>query len=204
MLALQIPLQLWYPPLAARARSRESRVARGQAMTDQTAQIESLFLQWGPMVLRRARIILGNDADAEEAMSDVFLKVFDAYEHFEGRSQISTWLYRMTTNLCLNRLRNQTRRRELRELHLSENVAIGGQPDRVLAREILQKVPDPDWAKAAVYVYVDGMTHPEAAATLGVSTRTIGNYLKKIKTWANAQEQQAYGVRTRNAQETGT
>lgn len=160
-----------------------------RAMAEHRAQIEELFVRWGPMVMRRARAILGNEADAEEATHDVFLKVYDALDDFEGRSQVATWLYRITTNLCLNRLRNQARRKELRALHLSENIAVAGHADRVLARELLLKVPDANWAKAALYIYLDGMTQEEAADVMGVSQRTIRNYLSKLKVWAQREDQ---------------
>lgn len=153
------------------------------------AEIETIFLRWGPMVLRRARAILGNEADAEEAMQDVFLKLYDALGDFEGRSNVSTWLYRVATNLCLNRLRDENRRRELRAIHLQENIAVNGPAGQVIARETLLKVPDIEWAQAAVYVYADGMTQDEAAKVMGVSVRTIGNYLRRLKEWARKEQQ---------------
>lgn len=155
------------------------------------AEIESIFLRWGPMVLRRARAILGNDADAEEAMQDVFLKLYDSLDIFDGRSKVSTWLYRVATNLCLNRLRDEKRRRELRAIHLQENIAVNGPAGQVIARETLLKVPDVDWARAAVYVYSDGMTQDEAAKLMGVSVRTIGNYLRRLKDWASKEQQRS-------------
>lgn len=153
------------------------------------AEIESIFLRWGPMVLRRARVILGNEADAEEATQDVFLKLYDSLQRFEGRSQMATWLYRVTTNLCLNRLRDQNRRRELREIHLHENIASKDPAGQVIARETLLKVPEPEWAQAAIYVYTDGMTQQEAAKVMGVSVRSIGNYLRRLKEWAIRQDE---------------
>lgn len=159
------------------------------------AEIESIFLRWGPMVLRRARAILGNEADAEEAMQDVFLKLYDTLDNFEGRSNVSTWLYRVATNLCLNRLRDENRRRELRAIHLQENISFNGPAGQVIARETLLKVPDVEWARAAVYVYADGMTQDEAAKLMGVSVRTIGNYLRRLKDWASKEQQSSISER---------
>lgn len=151
-------------------------------------EIEALFIKWGPMVLRRARAILGNEADAEEAAQEVFIRAMNSLEGFEGRSKASSWLYRITTNLCLNRLRNQKRRKELRELHLQAKPTDPGHADQVMMRELLAKVPQEAWAQTAVYVYVDGMTHQEAADLLGVSKRTIGNHLARLQKWASQED----------------
>src|SRR4051812_30294696 len=92
------------------------------AVTDalDAATVRRLFREHGPMVYRRALRILGNAADAEEALQEVFVRVLRGGEGFEQRSQVTTWLYRITTNYCLNFLRDNKRRRELLETHLSD------------------------------------------------------------------------------------
>lgn len=156
-------------------------------MATQT-EIEALFVAWGPMVLRRALAILGNQADAEEATQDVFVRAIRALDSFEGRSEVSSWLYRITTNLCLNRIRNQQRRAQLRTQYPQKADSATAPVEQVVARQLLRKVPNQDWARTAVYVYMDGMTHAETAEVMGVSVRTIGNHLAKLKDWASTQE----------------
>ena len=59
-------------------------------------------------VVALARRMLGNQADAEEIAQEVFLRVWKHAEKWEpGRAQFSTWLHRVGTNLCLDRLRKQ-------------------------------------------------------------------------------------------------
>ncbi|MFZ2488046.1 MAG: sigma-70 family RNA polymerase sigma factor [Anaerolineae bacterium] len=53
--------------------------------------------------------ITGDPSDAEEVVQDAFISACNKVIHFEGRSKLSTWLYRITTNAALMRLR---RRRE--------------------------------------------------------------------------------------------
>ena len=78
-----------------------------------SAELESLFRQHGADVFRRARYLLGNDEDAKEATQEVFLRVMRTTRAFAGESSVGTWLYRITTNHCLNTLRDKRRRREL-------------------------------------------------------------------------------------------
>ena len=108
---------------------------------------------------------------------------------FEGRSGITTWLYQITTHYCLNLIRDRGRRRQL----LEQNVVLDGttpdEPgsaaasDLVLLRQLLAEA-DEQQAQAAVYVYLDGMSHEEAAEMLGVSKRTVGNLLERFLSWA--------------------
>jgi RNA polymerase sigma-70 factor (ECF subfamily) len=91
-----------------------------------------------------------------------------------------TWLYRITTNLCLNRLRDRRRRSELRQELDEEQAATGRRmeltPD---VRKLLAALPEQE-AAAGVYYHVDGMTHEEIAGVLGVSRRTAGNLVARF------------------------
>ena len=55
-------------------------------------------------------------------------------------------------------------------------------------RTLLQEA-DEEQAKAAVYVYIDGMSQNEAADLLGVSRRTVGNLLDRFNGWARKRMQ---------------
>ena len=154
---------------------------------DQERQITTLFQRYGPLVYRRCLKILGNAALAEEAMQDIFIRVIKGIEQFDGRSQLSSWLFRITTNHCLNSIRDAQRRRELWQenvvpIHANE-VSKDDPVTTLLTRQLLAEA-NPQEAQAAVCVYMEGMTGAETAAVLGVSRRTVTNLLERFKTWA--------------------
>ncbi len=151
-------------------------------------ELEEAFVKYAPMILRRATSLLRQPEEAKDVMQDVFIRAMTERGGFEGRSEVSTWLYRITTNLCLNRLRDGSRRRELEALHLTPPDAPldpGNPEQRILVQRLLAEA-DPSWSEAAVYVLIDGMSHDEAAALLGVSRRTVGNLLARFEEWARA------------------
>lgn len=151
-------------------------------------EVEALFRTYGPLVRRRARSILGNEAEAEDATQEVFVKVLSSLDAFRGESQPSTWLYRITTNLCLNRIRDNKRHKgRLEELTVSrqanldsERPASAGPESRIALHALLQRIPA-DLAEAAIYYHVDGMEQEEIAKLTGVARRTVGYRLERFR-----------------------
>jgi RNA polymerase sigma-70 factor (ECF subfamily) len=76
--------------------------------------IEELYARYGAMVRRRARAILGEEQSALDAMQEVFVRALSERESYRGDASPVTWLYRITTNLCLNRVRDRARQRHRR------------------------------------------------------------------------------------------
>lgn len=148
------------------------------------SDIGALFAQHGPAVFRRANRLLGNEADAQEAVQEIFIRVVKGVERFDRRAAVTTWLYQITTNYCLNKLRDGQRRRELVEQEGTPTEQADARAESLsLMRQLLREA-DPREAEAAVFVFIDGMSHDEAAEVLGVSRRTVGNLVERFSTWA--------------------
>ena len=152
--------------------------------------LDVLYRRHGASILRRARQLLGDDHDAEEAVHDVFLAYFRSPEQFEGRSAVTTWFYSATTHLCLNRLRDRRRRAALdaeTQAPAGGDAGAGGsEPARAerlaILRQLVARMPA-ELAAAAVYHYVDEMTHDEIAEVLGCSRRHVGNLILRARSW---------------------
>jgi RNA polymerase sigma-70 factor (ECF subfamily) len=78
---------------------------------------EVLFRRYVNRVYRQAIALVGNDADAEEIVQEVFLTIYQKAKSFRGDSAFSTWLYRLTMNVSLTRLR---RRKSGKALNLDD------------------------------------------------------------------------------------
>jgi len=57
------------------------------------------------MVFACAYRMVGDEQEAEDVAQDVFLRVYQALPRFRGESKFTTWLYKIVSNVCLNRLR---------------------------------------------------------------------------------------------------
>jgi RNA polymerase sigma-70 factor (ECF subfamily) len=68
--------------------------------------LKGLFRRYQRTLLRTARAILRDDAEAEDAVQDAYLQAYRALATFRGESKLSTWLVRITVNEALRRRRN--------------------------------------------------------------------------------------------------
>src|SRR5258708_32562592 len=78
---------------------------------------EALMRRHTRALFRTSRAILRDDADAEEALQDGYLRAFRAIGAFRGESKLSTWLVRIVANEALMRLRKRRRGAEVVPLH---------------------------------------------------------------------------------------
>jgi len=73
------------------------RVAAGDAPAFST-----LAERHGPRILALARRMLRDEANAQDIVQEVFIRLWQQAGDWEARAKLSTWLHRVTTNLCLN------------------------------------------------------------------------------------------------------
>ncbi len=81
---------------------------------------------------------MGNHGDADDVAQDVFLRAYRALASFDGRSDLFTWLYRITVNTALNHIRTKKRADQIAQVGAKEARAEGGRPERLGVVE-----PDP-------------------------------------------------------------
>ena len=128
--------------------------------------------------------MLGDENAARDAAHDVFVKVLGAFAAFRNEASPVTWLYRATTNHCLNVLRSRLRRPEQQQ---DDHDALAEEPlsvtDRLTLTTVLARVPE-NLREIAVYYYLDQMSHEEIAGLMGLSRRTVGNRLVEFHTAA--------------------
>lgn len=137
--------------------------------------VEQLYRSHGQIVLRRARTLLGSEADAQEALQEVFASLLTAQLH----GSVVSWLYQATTHHCLNLLRNRRTGARLLELRAPRAETVPANAEALAeVRKLLALLPD-EVAAAVVYHHLDGMTHDEVAGMLGCSRRKVGYLLER-------------------------
>jgi len=125
------------------------------------------------------RRITGNDADAADAAQDALIAIVRGLPRFDGRSSFATWVYRVTSNACLDELRRR-RRRAVPGLpdHESNEPADPTVPidttvaDRFTLDEALARLPE-DYRLAVVLRDVADLDYAEIASVLDIPPGTV-------------------------------
>lgn len=138
--------------------------------------MDQLYVRHWRQVYLRARRLLKDTEAAKDAAQEVFLRAAGARIEQSFASDSLGWLYRTTTNLCLNGLRDARRRGELLSRWLPESTCSADADARMAVSRILEALPQ-DLRDVAIFYYVDELSHEEIAERLNVSRRTIGNRL---------------------------
>ena len=90
----------------------DSRLIERLKAGDQSA-LEEMFRLHSAKLYNVAHRILGDAADTEEVIQDVFWTVYRKAKSFQGNSQFSTWLYRLTVNAALGKIRRSKKHKEV-------------------------------------------------------------------------------------------
>jgi RNA polymerase sigma-70 factor (TIGR02960 family) len=78
--------------------------------TERQGELEERFEQHRSELTAYAYRMLGSPFEAEDAVQETFIRAWRGYDRFEGRSALRSWLYRITTNVCLDMLGGRERR----------------------------------------------------------------------------------------------
>ncbi|MBL8746931.1 MAG: sigma-70 family RNA polymerase sigma factor [Phycisphaerae bacterium] len=100
------------PARAAPEQSSDEAALVRRLKAGDEAAFEQLILSASPRLLALARRMMSREEDARDAVQDAFLSAFKSIDRFDGRSQLTTWLHRITVNACLMKRRSQRRRPE--------------------------------------------------------------------------------------------
>jgi RNA polymerase sigma-70 factor (ECF subfamily) len=154
------------------------------------AALRLMMKRHNQTLFRTARAILREDAEAEDAVQEAYLKAIRGIEAFRSDSKLSTWLVRITVNEALGRLRRSRRAAEV--IPLAGDLSDGGEaldnimdtktetPEqhtlRAESRRIMESKIDalPD-AFRAVFVLraIEELSVEETAAVLGIPEATV-------------------------------
>ena len=75
-----------------------------------SAELETAFEELRPELTGYSYRMLGSPFEAEDAVQETFVRAWRAYDGFEGRASLRSWLYRIATNVCLDMLNGRERR----------------------------------------------------------------------------------------------
>jgi RNA polymerase sigma-70 factor, ECF subfamily len=140
------------------------------------ASFETLVRTHAGAVYAHAHRFFGDAQVAEDATQEVWIKVYRSLGEFDGRAAFSTWLYRITRNVCLDMVRRGRRvAAPVDPVELAGAAADDTSGEAVAAldmeRALRSLAPEDREALGAIALF--GLTYAEAASALGVPAGTV-------------------------------
>ena len=147
-----------------------------------------LYQKYREPIVRFSRRMLGNQAEAEEAAQEVFLKLHRARASYAPRSRFSTFLYRIATNHCLNLRARLDRRLVDRDEHserhaepsADQHAGLANKQLRAALEQALAELPERQRA-ALLLVHYEGLSYRDAAEAIDVSEPAIKSLIHRAR-----------------------
>ena len=148
---------------------------------------EELFLVYKDRLYSFILRIVSREEDALDVLQDTFLRAYCSFSHFEGRSQVYTWLFRIAANCAFSHLRKQIRRRQLFVQPLEEEESpfeveeqnsllpyekLESEQTQALVQAALSEIK-PEFRAPLILKDIEGMNYEEISEVLQLSLGTV-------------------------------
>ena len=160
-----------------------------RVLSGDTEAFEALVLEHQNKVYSLALRMVGNEEDARDLAQDAFIRAFSSLSGFRGDSKFSVWLYRLTSNICIDFLRSRAKKRTVSmtwtddegddagELEIpDERFSPEAQLERTSMRESVQRGLEslsPQYRQILVLREINGLTYEEIGKVLGIEEGTV-------------------------------
>lgn len=154
------------------------------------AAFEELIRQYEKKVYTLCFRMCGNSEDAEEAAQDAFLALWRGIDRFRQESSLSTWIYRLATNACIDTLRR--RKKQSGSVSLDDEelfvdaVDTSPQPQETvehreaqkLLQEGLSSLPE-EYRKVLILREIEGLSYTEIAESASIELGTVKSRISR-------------------------
>lgn len=162
----------------------------GRVCSGETRMFDELVRRYQDQVYAMAARFVGQPADAEDIAQEVFLKAFRGLEAFKGDAKFSTWLYRITFNLCTDWLRrNRKPGRATLSIDQGTQIPDAGNDvgESILAaekrteiRKALDALPE-RYRTVLTLLYDQELSYDQIGSILEVPTKTVETRLYRAR-----------------------
>jgi len=144
----------------------------------------SSILPYAAIIIKICRAYTNSQQDFEDYYQEVCLQIWRSRKNFNNKSEWSTWIYRLSLNVCLTLLKKQKRNRQ--QLATEYVPPALTEDSRAFADESLNRLYDAirqlsEIDRAVILLYLDEKPYQEIADIIGTSANNIGVRITRIK-----------------------
>lgn len=127
--------------------------------------------------------LFSNDTDEiNDLYQDILVRLWKGFETFEGKSDIRTWIYRVSLNYCINF--NNKRKKEHKQLNLETNFHTdeNNLERKLQIKQLYKRINMLGLIdRSVILLWLEGLSYDEIAAILGISVKNVSFKLVRIK-----------------------
>lgn len=155
-----------------------------------TRYFDVLYTRYSDKVYAKCVSMLKDEGRAEDAVQDIFMKILVSISKFKGNSKFSTWLYSITYNFCIDKIRRKRKERslvqEVDDLSNLEGVTDDVDDDELLEASVKQMKIILERLKAAdkavlLMKYQDELSIKDMTLVLDMSESAVKMKIKRAK-----------------------
>ena len=122
-----------------------------------------------------------NPEEVADLFQDVLVHLWQGFAKFEGRSDIRTWIFRVSMNVCLSADRKK-KRRKTEPLTIDIDPFEDADPNSVQMEMLRKRISRLDlFDRAIIMLWLEDMSYEEIGAVMGISSKNVGVKLYRIK-----------------------
>jgi len=180
----------------------DEELVKSYLETQESRYFDKLYVKYSNKVFSKCISLLKNEALAQDATQDIFLKIFLNLSKFGGKSKFSTWIYSITYNYCIDLIRKAKKEKNIFSEDIENAPDLAEEvPDSALLeievkklKIILDKIPVGDKA-VLLMKYQDDMSIKEISESLDKSESAIKMKIKRAKHKVQKVYKEIYTVR---------
>ena len=123
-----------------------------------------------------------NTDEVNDLYQEILVRLWQGFDGFEGKSNIRTWIYRVSLNYCINFSNRQKKRRERMNLGSGFHTDGGSLEKNLQIKQLYKRINALGLVdRSVVLLWLEGLSYDEIGAILGISVKNVSFKLVRIK-----------------------
>lgn len=149
---------------------------------DKEKQFTSLIMEYKRVIYKICYMYATDGENFKDLYQEVVINLWKGFDRYEGKSKLSSWIYRVGLNTCISFYRQQQRRGEHTSLDVLYGLEAENDETAARLREMYRLIAGlSKFERAIILLWLDENSYEEIAEIVGIPRGTVASRLKRIK-----------------------
>ena len=149
---------------------------------DKEHQFELLVREHKRTIYTVCYMFSHNKAEVDDLFQEILIRLWNGFDHYEGRSSARTWVYRVALNTAINQEKKERRRIETVPLTVDIDPFEADDPKTQQVRKLHDLISQLELIdRSLVLLWLEGISYDEIGAIIGITANNVGVRLARIK-----------------------